>query len=265
MADAATLNTILLAMEETARAIAAEPRSERDTSRGTVSPAFLRQLNALLREVNVAVPSANLVVFDDSFDAASVSYPRTLEVLQQIKLALSFLGGPAQTATTLSANESESGTAPSAMQGRSDRPSVFIGCSVEGMRVAKVVQLALSRSSRPVLWHQGVFGLSRGTLESLVEKAHEFRYAVLVLTPDDLLIKQGESTPVARDNVLFELGLFMGALGRERTFIVCERSVALPTDLAGITPATYELTEPTALVADLGPVCTRLELQMGLL
>ncbi|MGH9832565.1 MAG: TIR domain-containing protein, partial [Blastocatellia bacterium] len=80
-----------------------------------------------------------------------------------------------------------------------------------------------------------------------------------------LLIKRGESIPVARDNVLFELGLFLGALGRERTFIVCEKSVVLPTDLAGITPATYEITEPASLVSDLGPVCTKLELEMGLL
>jgi hypothetical protein len=41
--------------------------------------------------------------------------------------------------------------------------------------------------------------------------------------------------------------------------------VSLPTDLAGITPARFELTEPTNIVADLGPVCTKLEIEMGLL
>jgi len=127
------------------------------------------------------------------------------------------------------------------------------------------LQLALAHSARPVIWHQGVFGLSRGTLESLVGQVHKFKYAILVLTPDDLLVKRGEATPAARDNVLFELGLFMGALGREQTFIVCDRSLSLPSDLAGITPATYELTEPTNFVADLGPVCTKLEIEMGLL
>jgi predicted nucleotide-binding protein len=142
---------------------------------------------------------------------------------------------------------------------------VFIGCSVEGLRIAKVIQITLAHSSRPVIWHQGVFGLSSGTLESLVGKVHTFKYAILVLTPDDLLTKRGETSSVARDNVLFELGLFMGALGREHTFIVCDSSVLLPSDLAGITPAKFNLTEATNIVADLGPVCTRLEIEMGLL
>ncbi len=88
---------------------------------------------------------------------------------------------------------------------------------------------------------------------------------MLILTPDDLVLMRGEATKVARDNVLFELGLFMGALGRDRTFIVCEESVTLPSDLAGITPAVYELSGDANLEADLGPVCTKLELQMGVL
>lgn len=61
--------------------------------------------------------------------------------------------------------------------------------------------------------------------------------AVFVLTPDDLRIQDGPPARVARDNVLFELGLFMGALGRGRTFgVKCSHCVLdLPTDLHGVT------------------------------
>lgn len=50
----------------------------------------------------------------------------------------------------------------------------------------------------------------------------------------------------------------MGALGRRRTFIAHSRTrpPLLPTDLAGITPATYE--ERDNLGAALGPACTKL-------
>lgn len=261
MKDADTLRTILLAMQETARAVAAEPPSDRISTAGRVSPSFLRQVNQVLREVNAVVPAADLGLFDEDTTPNLATHPKTIEVLQQIKLGLTLLGPPPSSA--LAAHVTDAAQ-PQAV-GKTARPEVFIGCSVEGLRVAKVLQVALAHSARPVIWHQGVFGLSRGTLESLVAQVNRFRYAILVLTPDDLVVKRGEATPVARDNVLFELGLFMGALGREHTFIVCDSSVSLPSDLAGITPAKYELTEPTNIVSDLGPVCTKLEIEMGLL
>jgi predicted nucleotide-binding protein len=133
------------------------------------------------------------------------------------------------------------------------------------MPVAKIIQMELAHSAIPVIWNQGVFGLSRGTLETLVEKARSFDYAVLVLTPDDMLIKRAEEVPTARDNVLFELGLFIGALGRERTFVVAEKSVRLPSDLAGISIISFQGGDRANRIANLGPVVTPLQLAMGLL
>lgn len=259
MKDAQALRTILSAMQETARAIASRP-TDIDRHADCVSPSFLRQLNQVLREVNTAVPNADFTMFDEDLRPILSGYPDSAEVLLQIKLASDMLDTKLASTRTEVADDARQVAAQCPL-----RPSVFIGCSVEGLRVAKVLQVALAHSCRPVIWHQGVFGLSRGTLESLVAQVHSYQYAILVLTPDDLVVTRGQATSVARDNVLFELGLFMGALGREQTFIVCDASVTLPSDLAGITPAKYQLTEPTNLVADLGPVCTQLEIAMGLL
>jgi hypothetical protein len=139
------------------------------------------------------------------------------------------------------------------------KPSMFIGSSLEGKRVAETIQMALEYEAHSTVWHQGVFGLSGGTLESLVSALNDYDFATLVLTADDLLEKRNASGRCPRDNVLFELGLFMGALGRSRTFIVHSRTTPpmLPTDLAGITPATYE--ERPNLEAALGPACTKIK------
>ena len=61
-----------------------------------------------------------------------------------------------------------------------------------------------------------------------------------------------------RDNVLLEMGLFIGALGRERTFAVFDRSVdmKLPSDLAGVTPASYAPHASGNLQASLGASAT---------
>ena len=107
---------------------------------------------------------------------------------------------------------------------------------------------------------QGVFGLSEGGLESLVEKADMFDYAILVLTSDDLTESREMTTQSPRDNVIFELGLFMGTLGRLRTFIVYDRTadLKLPSDLAGVTPATYAPPTAGTLQSALGAPSTQI-------
>lgn len=122
------------------------------------------------------------------------------------------------------------------------RPSLFVGSSTEGLEVARALQAELDPDGEVEIWSQGVFGLSEGTLGSLVAAVDRFDFAVLVLSPEDLSVSRGVHRAVPRDNVLFELGLFMGGLGMERTFILYDRSRPpdLPTDLAGVTPATFE-------------------------
>ncbi len=141
------------------------------------------------------------------------------------------------------------------------RPAVFVGSSSEGLGIAQAVQVLLDPHAEVELWTQGVFGLSQGTLESLVLALQRFDFAVLVLTADDLLTKRGETVPAARDNVLFELGLFVGGLGRDRTFMVYNRARQpdLPTDLAGITAATFEPHRGGNTLAALGAACYQIQ------
>lgn len=144
------------------------------------------------------------------------------------------------------------------------RPAVFVGSSTEGLPIAQALQVLLDYSCEVEVWSQGVFGLSQGGLESLVLALDRFDFAVLVLSADDLVRKRGETLAAPRDNVLFELGLFTGGLGRERTYMLYERSKPpeLPTDLAGITAATFESHSSGNLEAALGAAATRIQQQI---
>lgn len=141
------------------------------------------------------------------------------------------------------------------------RPNVFIGSSSEGLNMAENIQLGLENAADCTIWTQGIFKVSRGYLESLVESLSEYNYAILILTPDDLTTMRGITGNSPRDNVIFELGLFMGKLGRERTFMVhCrDASLDLPSDLAGVEILTFRNRSDGNLSAALGPVCTRLK------
>ena len=140
------------------------------------------------------------------------------------------------------------------------RPRVFIGSSSEGSEIAAEFQVAFDRDCEVEVWDQGTYGLSQGTLESLVAALDRFDFAILVATADDMREMRGDRSAVPRDNVLFELGLFMGRLGRERTFITYDRSAPpqLPSDLAGVTPADYALHSTGNVRASIGAAVTKI-------
>lgn len=146
------------------------------------------------------------------------------------------------------------------------KPKVFIGSSKEGLKIAEAIQYGLHRVAECTIWHQGVFGLSWNTLDSLIRQAKSSNWAVLILTADDLVTKRAKIGKTPRDNVIFELGLFIGALGRERTFMVHNHDTPpeLPSDLAGVTAATYGNRSDGNLEAELGPACVQLKKAMNI-
>ena len=100
------------------------------------------------------------------------------------------------------------------------KPKVFIGSSSEGLDVARSLKHELSDVAKITLWNEGVFALSRSYLESLIEALDSFDFAILIFRADDVVTSRAISSSATRGNVLFELGLFMGRLGRSRTFVV---------------------------------------------
>jgi hypothetical protein len=143
------------------------------------------------------------------------------------------------------------------------RPSIFIGSSAEQHSVASAVQFNLDVEYEPTVWSQDIFQPSSYALIDLVCAAGSYNFAIFVFAPDDIVLKRGSEAPAVRDNVIFELGLFMGALQPERCFIVIPRGgekLRLPTDLLGFAPLTYRPDRGDRnLVAAVGPACFQIK------
>ena len=122
------------------------------------------------------------------------------------------------------------------------KPRLFIGSSVESLEIADAVNLNLDHQFEVTIWRNGTFDLSSNTIDSIVKKSQSVDFALFIFSPDDISIIRDQQKAIVRDNVLFELGIFIGAIGKERCFILRPRGVDLhfPTDLLGIIPADFE-------------------------
>jgi predicted nucleotide-binding protein len=149
------------------------------------------------------------------------------------------------------------------------KPFLFIGSSKEQLPVAEALALGLPPAIVSVtLWSDGVFGASSFAIESLETQIGIADFAVLVVGADDQVTSRGVASNAPRDNVVFELGLFMGALSRSRTFLLTPmgRKVKIPTDLLGLTTLQFDpaasnpadmvktaIDDLTKIIADKGP------------
>lgn len=139
------------------------------------------------------------------------------------------------------------------------KPRLFIGSSKESVNIAYAVQQNLRDDAEATVWDQGVFKLSKSALESIIEILDNEDFGAFVFSPDDVVTIRKSQSQSVRDNIIFELGLFVGHLGRNRCFILAPDKSAdlrIPTDLIGMTPATYETGRSDgSFQAATGPAC----------
>ena len=141
------------------------------------------------------------------------------------------------------------------------RPVLFVGCSAESIPIAYTIQVELKCDPIEVtVWTDGVFTASTFPIESLERVLRSVDFAALVLSPDDTVVSRGAMTHAPRDNIIFELGLFMGALGHSRTFLIYPRGIdiKIPTDLTGITPLIYSPETESGAPKEMAAVCNQM-------
>jgi predicted nucleotide-binding protein len=136
---------------------------------------------------------------------------------------------------------------------------VFIISSVEALPIARAVQNAFEHDPfTVVIWTDGVFRASQYPVESLERELDQSDFAIAIAQPDDQTESREQTKPTPRDNVIFELGFFMGRIGRHRSLLLEPRGdeVKLPSDLTGITAIAYKY-DRSSVAAAMGPACNR--------
>src|SRR5215217_6136745 len=121
------------------------------------------------------------------------------------------------------------------------KPRIFIGSSGKQAKLLQSITRGLEDVADVEPWTT-TFNPGRSTLDRLVELSQEVDFAAFVFAQDDWTTtdasQSGQASP--RDNVVFEAGLFGGALGIRRTFILHAHGSKLPSDLLGLTSVRYD-------------------------
>src|SRR5262249_10398092 len=127
------------------------------------------------------------------------------------------------------------------MASRMNKPRIFLGSSGQQAKLLQAITRGLEDRASVEPWTT-TFNPGRSTLDRLVELSQEVDFAAFVFAQDDWttteVSEDGQASP--RDNVVFEAGLFGGALGIRRTFILHAEGSKLPSDLLGLTSVRYD-------------------------
>jgi hypothetical protein len=146
-----------------------------------------------------------------------------------------------------------------------DKSKVFIASSSASLELAKQLRAQLDpKTCEGKLWTEvGEQAAGQSILTMLKKAAGEYDFSVIILSNDDIMISKAGETPKARDNCVFEAGLFMGVIGQDRCFLLSsveERN--LPSDLGGIIYLPFteppNLADPNACATQTATAATRI-------
>lgn len=130
---------------------------------------------------------------------------------------------------------------------------IFIGSSSEELGLAKAAKTMLEKDFEVVIWNDSVwdssvFKINNNFLTDLLRASLQFDFGILLGTQDDKVEYRGDVVLQPRDNVLFELGLFIGRLGISKCAFVVDKKLKILSDISGITLARFEKNDTSSFV-----------------
>lgn len=105
----------------------------------------------------------------------------------------------------------------------------------------ETAKLAVARFVEKLDFEAIILDERSGGLQAIIDKfegqAEDIVFAIILLTPDDVGAAKAERNklqPRARQNVILELGYFIGKLNRNQICLLYKEDVELPSDIRGM-------------------------------
>lgn len=124
---------------------------------------------------------------------------------------------------------------------------IFVGSSTEELELAKTAKAILENEKDfevtiwdEDVWENAVFRLNNNYLNDLIKATLKFDFGILIGTKDDKVVVREKEALQPRDNILFELGLFIGRLGLNNCAFLVDKEIKLLSDIKGISLARFE-------------------------
>jgi len=113
-----------------------------------------------------------------------------------------------------------------------DRPRVFLGSCGKAHDIASAIRAYVESLGFNVTYWKSDFEPGEVILDEIRAASFSCKYAIFLLTPDDQIVGDDPQW-VPRDNVVFEVGFFINAIGKERTLILVQEGTKVLADYGG--------------------------------
>jgi predicted nucleotide-binding protein len=131
-------------------------------------------------------------------------------------------------------------TAPPEVPSEQKAKNVFIVHGHDNASKNELSSFLFRLGLKPIVLHEQA-NTGKTVIEKFEQYASDVGYAFILLTPDDIVGKGKKGLKArARQNVILELGYFMGKLGRDKVCGLYKGGVELPSDVLGILYLKYE-------------------------
>ena len=140
------------------------------------------------------------------------------------------------------------------------KPKIFIGSSTAGIPIAKKVKANLSAIGDCIMWNEpNIWQPNRSTFENLLRMVSYFDFGIFLATADDLTLTNEKIVIEPRDNVILEMALFCGAMGRDKSFLLVEEGIKLPSDFSGIYMPRLKINDDNSIKSACDEYATKIE------